>query len=82
MATTLTSPEKQRFYQTLHFQVLVAIIAGILLGQFYPRLGEQMKPLGDGFIKLIRMMIAPIIFLTVVVGIANVSDLRQLDASA
>src|SRR2546427_5747911 len=78
MATTLTSPEKQRFYQTLHFQVLVAIIAGILLGQFYPRLGEQMKPLGDGFIKLIRMMIAPIIFLTVVVGIANVSDLRQL----
>ncbi len=78
MATTLTSPEKQRFYQTLHFQVLVAIIAGIALGQFYPRLGEQMKPLGDGFIKLIRMMIAPIIFLTVVVGIANVSDLRQL----
>jgi aerobic C4-dicarboxylate transport protein len=78
MATTLTSPEKQRFYRTLHFQVLVAILAGIALGQFYPRLGEQMKPLGDGFIKLIRMMIAPIIFLTVVVGIANVSDLRQL----
>ena len=78
MATTLTPPEKQRFYQTLHFQVLVAIIAGIALGQFYPKWGEQMKPLGDGFIKLIRMMIAPIIFLTVVVGIANVSDLRQL----
>src|SRR5260370_3166849 len=78
MTTTLTSPQKQRFYQTLHFQVLVAILAGIALGQFYPKLGEQMKPLGDGFIKLIRMMIAPIIFLTVVVGIANVSDLRQL----
>ena len=78
MATTLTPPEKQRFYQTLHFQVLVAILAGIALGQFYPSLGEKMKPLGDGFIKLIRMMIAPIIFLTVVVGIANVSDLRQL----
>jgi aerobic C4-dicarboxylate transport protein len=78
MATTLTPPEKQRFYKTLHFQVLVAILAGIALGQFYPKLGEQMKPLGDGFIKLIRMMIAPIIFLTVVVGIANVSDLRQL----
>src|ERR1700730_14254577 len=76
--TTVTSPEKQKFYKTLHFQVLVAIIAGIILGQFYPKLGEQMKPLGDGFIKLIRMMIAPIIFLTVVVGIANVSDLRQL----
>src|SRR5258708_32829453 len=78
MAKTLTAPEKQRFYQTLHFQVLVAIIAGVTLGQFYPKLGEQMKPLGDGFIKLIRMMIAPIIFLTVVVGIASVSDLRQL----
>ena len=78
MATTLIAPEKQKFYQTLHFQVLVAIIAGVLLGQFYPKLGEQMKPLGDGFIKLIRMMIAPIIFLTVVVGIASVSDLRQL----
>src|SRR6202049_4573058 len=78
MDTTLTPPAKQRFYQTLHFQVLVAILAGIALGQFYPKLGEQMKPLGDGFIKLIRMMIAPIIFLTVVVGIANVSDLRQL----
>jgi aerobic C4-dicarboxylate transport protein len=48
------------------------------LGQFYPKLGEQMKPLGDGFIKLIRMMIAPVIFLTLVVGIASISDLRQL----
>src|SRR5436305_9136989 len=78
MATTLIAPEKQKFYQTLHFQVLVAIVAGVLLGQFYPKLGEQMKPLGDAFIKLIRMMIAPIIFVTVVVGIASVSDLRQL----
>src|SRR5258707_4544509 len=78
MAKTLIAPDKQKFYQTLSFQVLVAIVAGIALGQFYPRLGEQMKPLGDGFIKLIRMMIAPIIFLTVVVGIANVSDLKQL----
>src|SRR5580658_7240610 len=78
MDTTLTSPEKQKFYQTLHFQILVAIVAGVALGQFYPTLGEQMKPLGDGFIKLIRMMIAPIIFLTLVVGIANVGDLRQL----
>jgi aerobic C4-dicarboxylate transport protein len=78
MATTLTSPGKQRFYRTLHFQVLVAIVAGIALGQFYPKLGEQMKPLGDGFIKLIRMMIAPIIFLTVVVGIANAGDLKKV----
>jgi aerobic C4-dicarboxylate transport protein len=78
MSTILTRPPKQKFYRTLHFQVLVAILAGTALGQFYPALGEQMKPLGDGFIKLIRMMIAPIIFLTVVVGIANASDLRQL----
>jgi aerobic C4-dicarboxylate transport protein len=78
MATTLIAPEKQRFYRTLHFQVLVAIIAGIALGQFDPKLGEQMKPLGDGFIKLIRMMIAPIIFLTVVVGIANAGDLKKV----
>jgi aerobic C4-dicarboxylate transport protein len=78
MTTTLTYPEKQRFYQTLQFRILVAITAGILLGQFYPKLGEQMKPLGDGFIKLIRMMIAPVIFLTLVVGIASISDLRQL----
>ncbi len=78
MSTTSTSPEKQKFYKTLHFQILVAILAGTALGYFYPSLGEQMKPLGDGFIKLIRMMIAPIIFLTLVVGIANVSDLRQL----
>ena len=78
MPTTVTYTEKQKFYKTLHFQVLVAIIAGIVLGQLDPKFGEQMKPLGDGFIKLIRMMIAPIIFLTVVVGIANVSDLRQL----
>src|SRR4030095_14340408 len=78
MTTTLTYPEKQRFYQTLQFRILVAITLGILLGQFYPKLGEQMKPLGDGFIKLIRMMIAPVIFLTLVVGIASISDLRQL----
>jgi len=78
MATTLIYPEKRKFYQTLQFQILVAITLGILLGQFYPQVGERMKPLGDGFIKLIRMMIAPIIFFTLVVGIASISDLRQL----
>lgn len=78
MSTTVPNSEKRAFYKTLHFQVFVAIIAGVALGQFYPKLGEQMKPLGDGFIKLIRMMIAPIIFVTIVVGIASVRDLRQL----
>jgi aerobic C4-dicarboxylate transport protein len=62
----------------LYVQVLIGIAAGVALGAFYPTLGAQMKPLGDGFIKLIRMMIAPIIFLTVVVGIANIGDMNKL----
>src|SRR5262245_29689323 len=70
--------QPQKFYQSLHFQVLVGILAGIALGALYPTAGEKMKPIGDGFINLIRMMIAPIIFLTVVVGIANVGDLRKV----
>jgi aerobic C4-dicarboxylate transport protein len=58
--------------------VIVGIAAGIALGCFYPSTGEMMKPLGDGFIKLIRMMIAPVIFLTVVTGIARIGDMRKL----
>ena len=69
---------KSRFYRTLYFQVLVGIAAGIILGAFYPSLGQQMKPFGDAFIKLIRMMIAPIVFLTVVVGIGNIGDMTKL----
>ena len=58
-------------YKSLYFQVIVAIVIGVLLGHFYPETGTAMKPLGDGFIKLIKMIIAPIIFCTVVVGIAG-----------
>jgi aerobic C4-dicarboxylate transport protein len=65
-------------YRALWFQVLVAITAGIALGFFNPPLAEKMKPLGDGFIKLIRMMIAPIIFTTVVTGIAGMGDMKKL----
>ena len=68
----------RRFWQTLHFQVLAGIVIGIALGIFFPKAAEAMKPLGDGFIKLIRMVIAPIIFCTVVVGIANVGDMKKL----
>jgi aerobic C4-dicarboxylate transport protein len=68
----------KRFWKTLHFQVLAGIIIGIVLGIFFPKTAESMKPLGDGFIKLIRMVIAPIIFCTVVVGIANVGDMKKL----
>ena len=75
---TGTRENDKKFWQTLHFQVFVGIIVGIALGIFYPRTAESMKPLGDGFIKLIRMVIAPIIFCTVVVGIANVGDMKKL----
>jgi len=58
----------------LYLQVLVAVVAGVLLGQFAPDIAIQMKPLGDGFVKLVRMLIAPVIFLTVVVGIGKLTD--------
>jgi aerobic C4-dicarboxylate transport protein len=73
-----TPPAKTPFYRLLYFQVLVAIAIGVALGFYAPATGEKMKPLGDGFIKLIRMMIAPIIFSTVVTGIAGMGDLRKL----
>ncbi len=65
-------------YKSLYVQVLFAVFLGVMLGQFYPALGTDMKPLGDGFIKLIKMMIAPIIFCTVVTGIAGMEDLKQV----
>src|SRR4051812_37496572 len=65
-------------YRSLYFQVLVAITLGVLVGHFYPHTGEAMKPLGDGFIKLIKMMIAPIIFCTVVLGIAGMEDMKKV----
>jgi aerobic C4-dicarboxylate transport protein len=68
----------KKFYHSLYFRVIMGIILGILLGLFFPSAGESMKPLGDGFIKLIRMMIAPIIFFTVIVGIANIGDMKKL----
>src|SRR5260370_30523806 len=66
------------FYTHLYAQVLTAIVFGVLLDHFYPQLGEQMKPLGDGFIKLIKMLIAPIIFCTVVHGIASMADMKKV----
>jgi aerobic C4-dicarboxylate transport protein len=78
MVAMLTRSEHKPFYAHLYFQVLAAIFAGILLGHFFPSLATTLKPLGDGFIKLIKMMIAPIIFTTVVVGIAKVSDMKEV----
>jgi aerobic C4-dicarboxylate transport protein len=68
----------KKFYQVLYFQVLAAIVVGVLLGYFYPGIGTSMKPLGDGFIKLIKMIIAPIIFCTVVTGIAGMEDMKKV----
>jgi len=67
-----------KFLRSLYVQVLLAIIAGILLGWQNPELGAQLKPLGDAFIKLIKMLIGPIIFTTVVVGIAGLSDMKKV----
>lgn len=78
MAITASTTVRRPIYRALYFQVLVAITLGVALGVFNPLLAEKMKPLGDGFIKLIRMMIAPIIFCTVVTGIAGMGDLRKL----
>jgi len=69
---------KEKFYNVLYFRVLFAILIGILLGYFYPATGAAMKPFGDAFIKLIKMLIAPIIFTTVVVGIASMGDMKKV----
>ncbi len=70
--------ERKRFYQHLYVQVLTAIAAGIALGYYYPEMGVEMKPLGDGFIKLIKMIITPVIFCTVVTGIAGMEDMKKV----
>ncbi|ARG97024.1 C4-dicarboxylate transporter DctA [Legionella micdadei] len=70
--------KKTELHKQLYFQVMVSIIMGILLGHFYPELAMKMKPLGDGFIKLIKMMIAPIIFTTVVTGISGMKDIKEV----
>jgi aerobic C4-dicarboxylate transport protein len=67
-----------KWYQHLYVQVLAAILVGILLGHFYPVFAAQMKPFGDAFIKLIKMLIAPIIFCTVVHGIASMEDMKKV----
>jgi aerobic C4-dicarboxylate transport protein len=81
-ATTIArvpAPAASRpWYAILYVQVLIAIVAGVVLGYFYPDAAKAMKPLGDGFIALIRMMIAPVIFCTVVHGIASMGDLRKV----
>jgi aerobic C4-dicarboxylate transport protein len=78
MLPTSQAAAARPLYRSLYFQVIVAVIAGVLLGHFHPQLGAEMKPLGDAFIKLIKMMIAPIIFCTVVIGIAGMEDMKKV----
>ena len=83
MAITLDKAPAQparprKFYQHLYVQVLAAIAAGILLGHFWPEQGAALKPLGDAFIKLVKMIIAPVIFLTIVTGISGMSQLSSV----
>jgi aerobic C4-dicarboxylate transport protein len=69
---------KQPLYKSLYVQVLLAIGVGVLLGHFAPSTGAAMKPLGDAFIRLIKMIIAPVIFCTVVIGIAGSEDMKRV----
>mgnify|MGYP000113593829 FL=1 len=78
MLETRKDTGKKPLYKSLYFQVITAIILGVILGHFWPQTGAAMKPLGDGFIKLIKMIIAPIIFCTVVVGIAGMEDMKKV----
>ena len=78
-AASADAPAVRRpFYRHLYFQVLLAIALGAFIGHFWPEFGESLKPLGDGFIKLVKMVIAPVIFLTIVTGIAGMRDLGSV----
>ena len=72
------STGKVPLLRRLYVQVLIGLVAGVALGHFYPTVGADMKPLGDGFIKLIKMLLAPVIFATIVVGIARMGDLKEV----
>ncbi|MBI1207373.1 MAG: C4-dicarboxylate transporter DctA [Azospirillum sp.] len=76
--TAAAAVQHKAWYKHLYFQVLVAIAIGVILGNFQPELAAQMKPFGDAFIKLIKMLIAPIIFCTVVHGIASMDDMKKV----
>ena len=78
MTTSLCTTPHKPWYSILYVQVLIAILSGILIGHFSPKTGLALKPLGDAFVALIRMMIAPVIFCVVVQGIASITDLKKV----
>ncbi|MGH3950660.1 MAG: C4-dicarboxylate transporter DctA [Pseudonocardiaceae bacterium] len=71
-------PGRKKFYKSLFVQIIVAVIAGVVIGHFWPTIGEELKPVGDGFIRLIKMIIGPLIFCVVVTGIAAVGDVKAV----
>jgi aerobic C4-dicarboxylate transport protein len=73
-----SAQQRLPWYRILYVQVLIGVVLGILVGYFWPKFGADLKPLGDAFIKLVKMIIGPIIFCTVVHGIASMSDLKKL----
>jgi aerobic C4-dicarboxylate transport protein len=78
MSITPEAKTRRPLYRSLYFQVITGIVIGILLGYFEPKIGSAMKPFGDAFIKMIKMIIAPIIFCTVVVGIAKIGSMGKV----
>ncbi|MBL0916691.1 MAG: cation:dicarboxylase symporter family transporter, partial [Sphingopyxis sp.] len=74
----MAGDKRPKLYTQLYFQVLVAIAAGIIVGVLWPETGAALKPLGDAFIKLVKMVIAPLIFLTIVTGIAGMGELKSV----
>src|SRR3954447_10483200 len=80
MAThgTVQTAERKPLYKFLFFQVVAALVLGIIIGAVWPNFAQALKPLGDGFIKLIKMIIGPIVFCVVVHGIAGAGDLKRV----
>src|SRR5690349_8471460 len=75
---TTPAAKPKKFYHALYFQVVVGLALGILVGHFWPDFGAALKPLGDGFVKLVKMMIAPVVFCTIVSGITSLNDTREI----
>ena len=82
ISLTATPPTPVRWYRHLYVQVIIAIAAGIIIGHFAPEAGASLKPLGDIFIKLVKMIITPVIFLTIVTGIAGMRDMATVGRTA
>lgn len=78
MAKAESMRRARPWYTVLYVQVLIAVLAGCAIGGFFPKTGIALKPLGDAFVSLIRMMIAPVIFCVIVQGVASMSDLKKI----